>query len=68
MGAARLGGAGDQTVGQWEGPSIPDRAQGAGGAGQTSGFPSAHSGCSRVSGCITASVGGVPALQQGFGS
>lgn len=26
MGAARLGGAGDQTVGEWEGPSGPGRA------------------------------------------
>lgn len=30
MGAARLGGAGDQTVGEWEGPSVPGRARGQG--------------------------------------
>lgn len=28
MGATRLGGAGDQTVGEWEGPSAPGGARG----------------------------------------
>lgn len=66
MGATRLGGAGDQTVGEWEGPSAPGGART--GAGRAPGFPSTHSGCSRERGCITASVGGVSVPQQGFGS
>lgn len=57
MGATRLGGAGDRTVGEWEEPSAPGGARA--GAGRAPGFPSTHSGCSRERGCITASVGGV---------
>lgn len=38
MGAARLGGAGDQTVGEWEGSSGPGRARGGGGEGKHRGF------------------------------
>lgn len=37
--------AGDQTVGDWEGPRAPGRA--CVGAGRASGFPPAHTGCSR---------------------
>lgn len=59
MGAARLGGAGDQTVGEWEGPSVPGRARG---QGKHRGFrPPTRD----ARGCIRASVGGVPALQGG---